>query len=133
MCRLSCPWGPPSLHHTNLTVTTTRRTVVVMLALVGGMLLVLATRHLSSSGVIEIVEAEYGVPGRTCTAGPEIKKRVSDACGGIRPRCLISVSNGWCGDPAVGVVKTLTVDYQCGTTRKRASAAEHMPLELRCP
>jgi hypothetical protein len=43
------------------------------------------------------------------------------------------VSNGWCGDPAVGVVKTLTVDYMCGTTRKRASAPESIGLVLTCP
>ena len=114
-------------------MTTTRRAVVVGLALVGGMLLLAVTRHLLPTGVIEIVEAEYGVPGRTCRAAPDVKKRASDACGGFRPRCLISVSNGWCGDPAVGVVKTLTVDYRCGTTLKRASAAEFTSLELRCP
>ena len=101
--------------------------------MVGGMLLLLTVRHLLSTGLLEIVEAEYGVPGRTCTAAPEVKKRASEACGGFRPRCLVSVSNGWCGDPAVGVVKTLTVDCLCGATRKRASAAEGMPLELRCP
>jgi len=110
-----------------------RRTFLVGLALVGGMLLLGTVRHLTSTGFIEIVEAEYGVPGRTCSAGPDIKKHASDACGGFRPRCLISVSNGWCGDPAVGALKTLTIDYRCGTTVKRASATEHMPLELRCP
>jgi hypothetical protein len=111
-----------------------RRTfVIVALALVGGMLLLWMVRHLTSTAPIEIVEAEYGVPGRTCTAVAEIKKRVSEACGGFRPRCLISVSSGWCGDPAPGVVKTLTVEYTCGATRKRASAAEHTGLVLACP
>ena len=111
-----------------------RRTfVIVALAFVGGMLLLWAVRHLASTGFIEIVEAEYGIPGRTCTAGPDIKKHVSAACGGFRPRCLISVSTGWCGDPAPGVVKTLTVEYSCGATRKRASAAEHTGLVLACP
>ena len=112
-----------------------RRTfVIVALAFVGGTLLLLWTvRHLASTGSIEIVEAEYGVPGRTCTAGPDIKKRASAACGGFRPRCLVSVSTGWCGDPAPGVVKTLTVEYMCGATRKRASAADNTGLVLTCP
>jgi hypothetical protein len=111
-----------------------RRTfVIVVLALVGGMLLLWTVRHLASTGSIEILEAEYGVPGRTCTAGSEIKKRASEACGGFRPRCMVSVSNGWCGDPAPGVLKTLTVEYTCGTARKRASAAENTPLVLSCP
>ena len=111
-----------------------RRTfVIVTLAFVGGMLLVWTVRHLASTGSIEIVEAEYGVPGRTCTAGPDIKKYASAACGGFRPRCLVSVSTGWGGDPAPGVVKTLTVEYMCGATRKRASAAENTGLLLTCP
>ena len=111
-----------------------RRTVIIVaLAFVGGMLLLWTVRHLTSTGFIEIVEAEYGVPGRTCTAAPDIKKHVSTACGGFRPRCLVSVSNGWCGDPAAGAVKMLTVDYRCGATLKRASAAEHTGLILSCP
>jgi hypothetical protein len=110
-----------------------RRFVIVALAFVGGMLLLWTVRHLASIGSIEIVEAEYGVPGRTCTAGPDIKKRASEACGGFRPRCQVSVSSGWCGDPAPGVVKTLTVEYLCGATRKRASAAESTGLVLTCP
>jgi hypothetical protein len=110
-----------------------RRTfVIVVLALVGGLLL-WTVRHLASTGFVEIVDAEYGVPGRTCTAGPEIKKHVSAACGGFRPRCLVSVSTGWCGDPAPGAVKTLTVDYMCGPTRKRASGTQTTGLLLTCP
>ena len=96
-------------------------------------MLLWTVRHLVSTGFIDIIDAEYGVPGRTCTAGPEIKKHVSDACGGFRPRCLVSVSNGWCGNPAGGEVKTLSVEYRCGETRKRASAAEGTPLVLSCP
>jgi hypothetical protein len=111
-----------------------RRTfAIVAAAFVGGMVLLWTVRHLASTGFIEIVEAEYGVPGRTCTAGPDIKRHASEACGGFRPRCLVSVSNGWCGDPAPGVVKTLTVDYKCGATLKRASAAESTGLVLACP
>jgi hypothetical protein len=80
-----------------------RRTfVIVALAFVGGMLLLWTVRHLASSGSIEIINAEYGVPGRTCTAGPDVKKRASEACGGFRPRCQVSVSSGWCGDPPRG-------------------------------
>jgi hypothetical protein len=110
-----------------------RRTFIVALAFVGGMLLLWTIRHLASTGFIEIVEAEYGVPGLTCTAGADIKKYVSAACGGFRPRCLVSVSTGWCGDPAPGIVKTLTVEYTCGATRKHASAADHTALLLTCP
>src|SRR4029079_8285555 len=106
------------------------RFVIVTLAFVGGLLLLWTVRHLASTGFIEIVEAEYGVPGRTCTAGPVIKKHVSEACGGFRPRCLISVSTGWCGDPAPGVVKTLTVDYKGGDTAQRGSASVQTPPPL---
>jgi hypothetical protein len=95
--------------------TPNRRTfVIVALALVGGLLLLWTIRHLASTGFIEVVAAEYGVPG-------------------FRPRCLVSVSTGWCGDPAPGAVKTLTIDYMCGPTRKRASAADYTPLVLSCP
>ena len=112
----------------------TRRTfLIVFFAMVGGLLLLWTVRHLSSTGSIEIIDAEYGVPGRTCTAGSQIKKHVSDACGGFRPRCMVSVSNGWCGDPAPGAVKRLTVNYVCGDTKKRTSAAEGTPLLLTCP
>jgi len=111
-----------------------RRTLIVVLAVVGAALSLWTVRHLTSTGSIEIVAAEYGAPGRTCTAGPEIKKSVSAACEGLfRTRCMVSVSSGWCGDPAVGAVKTLTVDYVCGTTRKRASAADNTQLVLTCP
>jgi hypothetical protein len=111
-----------------------RRTfLIVALAFVGGMLLLWAVRYLASTGSIEIVEAEYGIPGRTCSAGPDVMKNASAACGGFRPRCLVSVSNGWCGDPAPGAVKTLTVEYMCGTTRKRASGTEDTGLVLSCP
>ena len=111
-----------------------RRTfIIVTLAFISATLLLWTIRHLASSQPIDIVAAEYGVPGRTCSAGPEITKHVSDACGGFRPRCLVSVSSGWCGDPAPGAVKTLTVDYTCGETRKRASAADGTGLVLSCP
>lgn len=114
-------------------MTLNRRTALLILVLAGGLLMVWPVRYLTSTGFIEIVAAEYGVPGRTCTAGPDIKKYVSSACGGFRPRCLVSVSTGWCGDPAVGVVKTLTVDYKCGHTAKRVSASDHSGLLLTCP
>lgn len=107
--------------------------VIVALALAGGLLLLVTVRYLVSTEPLEIVEAEYGVPGRTCSAGTEVKKHASDACGGFRPRCLVSVSAGWCGDPAPGVLKTLTVDYTCGPMRKRASAVDGTGLVLSCP
>src|SRR5262245_9512804 len=94
-----------------------RTLLIVALAFAGSIVLLWTVRHLASTGSIEIVAAEYGVPGRTCTVDSEIKKQVSAACGGFRPRCLVSVSSGWCGDPApgaVGAVKTLTVEYMCG-------------------
>src|SRR5215510_10069661 len=115
-------------------MTGSRRSVIVVLvAFAAGAMLLGAFRYLASGGSIEIIAAEYGVAGRTCTAGPAIKKHASDACGGFRPRCLISVSSGWCGDPAPGVVKILTVDYTCGETLKRASAADGAGLVLSCP
>lgn len=112
----------------------TRRTfLIVGLAFVAGLLLLWAVRYLESTGSLEIVAAEYGVPGRTCSAGPEIRTHASEACGGFRPRCLISVSTGWCGDPAPGIIKTLTVDYMCGTTPKRATGTDTTGLILACP
>jgi hypothetical protein len=66
----------------------------MILALAGGLLLFWAVKYLASTGPIEIVEAEYGVSGRTCTAGSDVKKYASAALGGFRPRCLISVSTG---------------------------------------
>jgi hypothetical protein len=110
-----------------------RRTFVVALALTGGVLLLWTIRHLASTGSIEIVAAEYGVPGRTCSAGPAIMQHASAACGGFRPRCLISAGTGWCGDPAPGLVKTLTVDYTCGGTKKRASGTDGNGVVLSCP
>jgi hypothetical protein len=111
-----------------------RRTFVLAgLAMIAGALLLWTARHLMSAGPIEIVDAQYGVPGRTCTARVEIKMRATEACGGFRPRCLMSVSTGWCGDPAPGAVKTLTVDYTCGGTPKRASAVDGTGLVLSCP
>ena len=113
-----------------------RRTALIAFALAGaGALLVLwGVPYLTSAGPLEIVKAEYGVPGRTCSAGPDIKKRVSSACADpFRPRCLVSVSTDWCGDPAVGVVKTLTVDYKCGNKAKWASATDNTALVLSCP
>jgi hypothetical protein len=110
-----------------------RRTFVIVALGVAAGLLLWTVRYLESTGSIEIVAAEYGVPGRTCSAGPEIRKHTSESCGGFRPRCLISVSTGWCGDPAPGVVKTLTVDYLCGTTQKRASGTETTGVVLTCP
>ena len=105
----------------------------VGLGAAAGMLLLGAIRYLASTASIDIVAAEYGVAGRTCSAGTEIKKHVSEACGGFRPRCLVSVSTGWCGDPAAGAIKTLTVDYKCGDTLKRASARDNGELWLTCP
>ena len=112
-----------------------RRTLIIVLVAAVGAVLVVpwAIRYLGSSSVIEIVNAEYGIPGRTCSAGDEIKQHVAMACGGFRPRCLVSVGSGWCGDPAPGQLKTLTIDYTCGATRKRASAADFTPLTLSCP
>ena len=107
--------------------------VIVALAVVGGIVLLWTVRHLASGDGLEIVGAEYGVPGRTCSAGPAVMKQASAACGSYRARCLVSVSSGWCGDPAPGVVKTLTVEYMCGLTRKRASGTEGTGLVLTCP
>jgi proline iminopeptidase len=110
-----------------------RRTLVrVGLAILGGGALLWTASYLTSGGQIEIIAAEYGVPGRTCTAGSDVIRRATEACGGFRGRCLVSVSTGWCGDPAPGVLKTLTVDYTCGATRKRASAVDGTGLELSC-
>ena len=110
-----------------------RRFMIVLLALAGGTLILSVAWYFRSTEPIEIVRAEYGVPGRTCSALPEIMKHVSDACGGFRPRCLVSVSTGWCGDPAPGVVKTLTVEFRCGAKPMRASAADGTGLVLACP
>jgi hypothetical protein len=115
-------------------MTLNRRTALIVLALAAVLLVLWGVPYLSSSGPLEIVKAEYGVPGRTCNAGPDIKRRVSSACADpFHPRCLVSVSTDWCGDPAVGMVKTLTVDYKCGQKPKRASASDNSGLVLECP
>ena len=111
-----------------------RRTfLIAALAFSAGLMLFSVVRYLSVSASLEIIDAEYGVAGRTCKAGAEVKRHASEACGGFRPRCLVSVSTGWCGDPAPGAIKTLTVDYACGATRKRASAVDGTGLILSCP
>src|SRR5262245_60157619 len=125
------------ISHTQKTdeVALNRRTfAIVTLAFVAGLLLLWTVRHLMETGPLEVVAAEYGVPGRTCAAAADVRKRASEACGDpIRARCMVSVGRGWCGDPAPGVVKTLTVDYTCGSTRKRASAVDGTVLVLSCP
>ena len=110
-----------------------RAVLIVAVGFAAAIVGLVTLRLLAPTSSIEIVEAEYGVEGRTCIAGAEIKKHVSEACEGFRPRCLVSVSTGWCGDPAPGVVKTLTVDYKCGETRKRGSAPDNGALWLVCP
>lgn len=111
-----------------------RRTFVIVALVSAAGLLFWTVRRLVWTGPLEIVAAEYGVPGRTCTAAADVNRRASEACGDpIRSRCMVSVGSGWCGDPAPGVVKTLTVDYMCGTTRKRASATDGTSLVLSCP
>jgi hypothetical protein len=79
------------------------------------------------------VSAEYGVPGRTCSATTELQKAVTAGCDSFRPRCLLTVGSGWCGDPAPGALKTLTVEYRCGTTRKQASGTDLSGVTLACP
>jgi len=106
---------------------------VVVVALIAGAVLLLAILYLGSGGQLEVVSAEYGVPGRMCRAEPAFMKRVSEGCGGFRPRCLVSVGSGWCGDPAPGLVKTLTVEYKCGETPKRATAIDGAGVTLACP
>jgi hypothetical protein len=110
-----------------------RMFVIVALALAGGLLVLLAIRYVMSSHPIDVVAAEYGVPGRTCDAGPAFKKAVGAACNGFRPRCLITVSSAWCGDPAPGALKTLTVDYRCGATLKRATGTDLTGITVACP
>ena len=113
-----------------------RRTfIIVALAAVAGVLVALMVWQGISSSDLEILEAEFGVPGRTCTAGPDRKQLIAQGCSGFRPRCLVTVSSGWCDgrDPSPGALKTLTVDYRCGEKRKRASAIEGTGLELSCP
>ena len=109
--------------------------ITVALAIVVGVLAAMMVWQGISSSDLEILEAEFGVPGRTCTAGPAMKQRAVEGCSGFRPRCLVTVSSGWCDgrDPAPGAVKTLTVHYRCGENQKRASAIEGTGLELSCP
>lgn len=61
---------------------------------------------------IDVIQAWYGVEGRACDA----TRQISRACNG-RNNCTVRATNQLCGDPVPGVVKVLTVWYECERRR----------------
>src|SRR5688572_10399584 len=57
---------------------------------------------------IRIVGARYGVEHRACNAIRPVRRM----CQG-RSSCTVRATNRLCGDPLPGVVKVLTISYQC--------------------
>ncbi len=60
---------------------------------------------------IKVLDAVYGNPerGRMCDATLAIGQQCDD-----RAACLVSVSNGICGDPDYHVAKRLFITFKCG-------------------
>jgi hypothetical protein len=77
---------------------------------------------------IVVMHAVYGDGRRECTlTGP-----LAGLMNG-RTSAKLEVTNSLCGDPAPGERKSLTIDYVCDGTQKRASAYEHRTIFLSCP
>jgi hypothetical protein len=83
---------------------------------------------------IDVLSAWYGVEGRACDA----TRQVSRACNG-RNDCTVRATNRLCGDPVPGVVKVLTVWYECERRRgpdsrpRTITRSEGSFLGLNCP
>jgi hypothetical protein len=59
----------------------------MLLALAGGLLLLWVVRYLGSTASIEIVEAEYGVPGVDYKCGDTAKRASASDGGGVVLAC----------------------------------------------
>ncbi|HEY7186759.1 MAG TPA: hypothetical protein VH436_09430 [Vicinamibacterales bacterium] len=68
-------------------MTLSRRTALMLLALAGGLLLLWVVRYLGSTASIEIVEAEYGVPGVDYKCGDTAKRASASDGGGVVLAC----------------------------------------------
>lgn len=87
-------------------------------------------RAASASVGIRILDAQYGIEGRTANRVPAVSGR----CAG-RSRCAVPVQNDVLGpDPVYMSVKTLWVTYQCSgdAGSRRVSAREDTMLNLQC-
>ncbi len=62
-------------------------------------------------GQLRILDAVYGNPerGRTCDATLAVAQQCDD-----RTACVVSVSNGICGDPDYHTAKRLFITFKCG-------------------
>jgi hypothetical protein len=78
-------------------------------------------------GGIRILEAWYGRGRRVCDASHTMRQ----ACEG-QGGCTIKAGNELCGDPTPGVVKRLTVTYDCHGQVLRAEEREPGHIGLRC-
>jgi hypothetical protein len=79
---------------------------------------------------LHILDAVYGNPetGGMCDA----TLAVLDLCD-ERESCLISISNGICGDPARGALKQLFIAFKCGAYPAQTVAGpEGTVLRLSC-
>jgi hypothetical protein len=78
-------------------------------------------------GGLRILEAWYGRGRRVCDASHSMRS----ACEG-RGECTVKAGNELCGDPLPGVVKGLTVTYDCYGRTHRADEREPGYLGIRC-
>jgi hypothetical protein len=76
---------------------------------------------------INITAAYYGVENRAC----EATRQASRLCEG-KSSCTIPASNRLCGDPVPGIVKVLTVHYECHGRQRSMTRREGTHLGLRC-
>ena len=78
---------------------------------------------------LNIHEAIYGRDGadRTCDA----KKPIKEVCDGVSI-CSFPVNDYLCGDPDVGIVKILRIQFDCGSDVRKAAGAEGSVLTLAC-
>ncbi|MCW3477452.1 SUEL-type lectin domain-containing protein [Limobrevibacterium gyesilva] len=82
------------------------------------------------AGQIRILDAVYGdaARGRLCDATLAVEQQCDE-----RESCLISVTNGICGDPAYGLAKRLHVAFKCGRAPAQLLvAAEGSVIRLSC-
>ncbi len=93
------------------------------------LLLTVATCAAAQNGLIIPTAAYYGSDVRGC----DPTATVNDRCGGL-VSCSITANNQLCGDPDPGVVKALTVVYQCSMTGEDrfADATEGQAALLAC-
>jgi hypothetical protein len=81
----------------------------------------------TASGTVRILSGRFGAAGKYCDAGPKLKA-VCDGTAG----CEARADGSWCGDPNMGVVKELEVQYSCGAAASVLRAKENDTIQIRC-